>query len=339
MTRAFFISLVFHAIIVVLLIVGLPHLARDPLTQIDQTQIVELVELSDETTSLANTPAKEVKPVETPPPPTPKPEPAPEPKPAPKPKPEPVAPPPPPAPEPEPVPEPEPEPVPVPEPPEPQPVPVPEPEPTPEPVPEPAPEPEPVPEPEPAPEPQPEPKKEVFKPPPPPTKPKVPKKVLEAEAKKPPPPKEQAKPKDDFDSLLNAVNDLEKKEDATPAPSQPAPSRPSNTGGRISDKLTMTEMDAVKYHFERCWAYNQVGGIDSMRVPVVVRAASDGRVLSAKAQLDARYASDPTYRAFAASAERSTMRCTPMPIPGGKFDVFADGFILNYNSNGLDGFR
>jgi outer membrane biosynthesis protein TonB len=318
MTRAFFISLAFHAIIVALLIVGLPSLRRDP-EVIEAVQIVELVEVSDETTSLAETPAAETKPVEAPPAPKP-PEPKPEPKPEPAP--------PPPAPEPEPEPEPEP----VPEPPEPQPIPVPEPEPEPVPEPEPEPEPEPAPEPEPEPEPepQPEPQKEVSKPPPPPPKPKVPEAVLKAEREQPKP-----KTKDAFDSLLDAVNQLDKQ----PSPSTPqtATAKPTNTGGRISQKLTMSETDAISHHVSRSWNYNQGGrGIEHLQVMVSVTVNPDGSVSAARAQRDSRFAGDPLYAALASSAERAVLRASPLPIPRDKFDVFADGFSLRFTPQGID---
>ncbi|WP_313412469.1 hypothetical protein, partial [Rhodospirillum rubrum] len=221
--------------------------------------------------------------------------------------------------------------------------PPPEPEPTPEPIKE-----QPKPKPEP---PKPEPPKPV---PPKVVPPKVEPKPAEKKAEtKPVEKKAEKKPekkKDDFDSLLSAVNQLEKKvekpgkgkqadaasteEEATP---QPQAARPTNQGGRISNTLTMSEIDSIRYHVEQRWNYNQGGrGVEGMSVDVQVSINPDGSVARAKALRDPAFAGDAVYKALADSAERAVMRASPLPVPRDKFDMFADGFTLRFAPTGIN---
>jgi len=326
MTRGVIISGVLHVAILLFAWLGLPHVLRQPPER--QPLVVELVEIGEETTSIAPTPPAPPKPPEPEPKPEPQPKPAPPPQPVPAPTPAPE-------PEPEPVPEPEPEPAPVPAPepppepepepePEPVPAPAPEPEPAPAPEPEPEPEPEPPPEPEPAPEPQPEPEAAEPPPPLPVAKPTAPPRPQRAASPPQPADAARSEPESSDAVMDDLLRDL--------LGGQPAasPTPPSNSGGRLSDRATMTQLDAYKKriadHVRANWRFN-AGGRDvlSMSVEIRVRAQPDGTV--AGVQIlggSGSYGSDPFYTAFADSAQRAVLLSSPLPIPREFYDQLND---------------
>lgn len=335
-------SVVFHAAVVVVGVVGLPFLTREP-PEVEQFVMVVNPQIADITAAPPPAPKKADKP--TPPPakvdsPIPKPEPVPEPpKPQP-PKPEPPAPEPPkppPAPKP---PEPkkeEPKPKP-PEPPkkeEPKPKP-PEPPKKEEPKP---PEPKPPePKPEAKPEPKPEPKKEEPKP-----KPPEPKKE---EAKKPEPPKKEepkktaAKEPDPFDSLLKTVEQMKDSPSSAPPKTDPGPARGSTTSKeaasnqvaqapRISDIATASEREAIRAHVQPHWFLDPgMKGIAQMFAEIRVKVGPDGTVLSAEVVSSAPAGTERQFKAFAESARRAVLKSSPIPIPPGKYDTFKDMILV-----------
>jgi len=334
MTRGVIISGVLHVAILLFAWLGLPHVLRQPPER--QPLVVDLVEIGEETTSLTPTPPTppkpepkpEPQPKPTPPPPPPQPEPAPTPAP-----PEPAPTPAPPSPEPEPVPVPVPDPVPAPEPPpppepepEPEPAPAPEPEPAPAPEPEPVPEPEPEPppEPEPAPEPQPEPEAAEPPPPLPVTKPTAPPRPQRAAPPPQPAAASQSEPESSDAVMDDLLRDLLGGQPAT------APATPSNSGGRLSDRATMTQLDAYKKriadHVRANWRFN-AGGRDvlSMSVEIRVRVQPDGTVTGVQILGGSgSYGADPFYTAFADSAQRAVLLSSPLPIPREFYDQLND---------------
>lgn len=330
-------SVILHVAVVVVGLVGLPFLTRDP-PEVEQFVMVMNPQIADVTAAPPPAPKKADKP--TPPPakvdsPTPKPEPVPEPpKPQP-PKPEP------PAPEP-------PKPQPAPKPPEPkkeEPKPKPpeppkkeEPKPKPEAKPEPKPAAKPEPKPEAKPEPKPEAKKEEPKPNPPEPK--------KEEAKKPEPPKKEepkktaAKEPDPFDSLLKTVEQMKDKPGSAPPKTDPGPARGSTTSTehasnqvqqapRISDIATASEREAIRAHVQPHWFLDPgMKGISQLFVEIRVQVAPDGTVQSAKVVNAAPPGTERQFQAFAESARRAVLKSSPIPIPGGKYDTFKDMVLV-----------
>jgi outer membrane biosynthesis protein TonB len=225
------------------------------------------------------------------------------------------------------------------------------PEPTPEP-----PKPEPpkvVEQPKPEP-PKPEPPKPVAAPPPPPPPP-PPVPTLKAELPPPPPPPPKPKPaptppktqKQNFD--LDAVlKDLTKPKPqaAAPAPTPPAPQQQAaaprastNAPSNPTLPVSMTEMDAIRRHVERCWN-PPVGAKDSDKLVIDVKVSldPDGTVRDARAVDQGRMRGDEYFRAAAESAERAVRRCSPLPIPRQKYDQFRD-FTLVFSPREMLGVR
>lgn len=228
---------------------------------------------------------------------------------------------------------------PAPTPPAPEPVAVPkQPEPEPKPEPKPEPEPEPVVKPEPKPEPEPEPKPE-------------PEKVAKPEVKPPPRPRKKPEPppEDDFASVLKTVENLKSK----PRPKEPekpkkpeksfdesiedvlkkhSSSDPAPRKQRVSSldpgqKMSMSEIDALRRQIERCW--NPPAGApeaENLVVEVALIIGPDGRVQQAQIVDASRMYRDSYYRAAAESVLRAVKHpsCTPLKLPSDKYDLWRE---------------
>lgn len=214
-----------------------------------------------------------------------------------------------------------------------------EPEPKPEP-----PKPQP-PKPEP-PKPEP-PKPEPPKPEPPKPEPPKPEPVKEEPAKEEPKPspkppvsrpanikpapqtaeetKPETKPTDrSFDNVLKNVLQTKPAEEAKTDPNatRTEPTRQqAQPDARIGDKLTATELDAVRGAVQRCWAA-PVGArdIETMVAEIRVTMAPDGAVQKAEVLDSGRYSRDPVFRTLADSARRALLRCRTLPLPADKYE-------------------
>lgn len=171
-------------------------------------------------------------------------------------------------------------------------------------------------------------KPEPAKPSPAPDKPKVDDRkalddLISGEAKKNEKPKD--KPKDEsksFDSLLKNLS----KNEAQPTPANEnmkADDGPvSGSPGIVSDKLTISEEDALRRQIEQCWNI-PTGAKDaqSMIVEVRVEVNPDKTVRSAEIVPNSQM-SDPFYRAAAESARRAILnpKCSPLMLPDGRED-------------------
>jgi len=175
---------------------------------------------------------------------------------------------------------------------------------------------------EPKPEPpKPEPKKEEKKPEPKKEEPK------KEEPKKEPPKKEPPKkepekkePERSFDSVLK---NLEKLKDNTPAPPTPEKTEtevaetPQSLAPSKSDRLTISEEDAVRRAISQCW-FVDAGAKDAhnQRVEIRVWMNPDRTVR------DARIERSTADRATTDRALRAVLnpRCQPLPLPAEQYD-------------------
>ena len=188
---------------------------------------------------------------------------------------------------------------PKPEPPKPKPVkaPPPPPPPKPEAVAPPPPEPEPAPKPEPpkavveAPAPLPKPKQ----------KPEPAEKPVKPERKSPPPP-------DQFASVLKTIEKLKTTAAAPQAKTAETSSRPAPPNFDAAAPITISQIDAIRRHFEKCW--NIPAGAreaENLLVDIKVELDPDAMVQRAEIVDRARMATDPFYRAAAESALRAVL--------------------------------
>jgi outer membrane biosynthesis protein TonB len=199
-----------------------------------------------------------------------------------------------------------------------------EPEPAPEP---PAPEEtappkdEPMP-PEPQPQPEPEPKPEPPKPQPP----RIP----------PPPPKPQPpKPKkNDMAQLQELLKNLQKKKPAESAPPSASDAESRNQTAAVSTRATMTELDAIRHHFESCWRIDPgQEGLENLSAEIRVVIGADGSVKQAVILDTARYFTDSKFKTFANNARIAVLGCSGVPITPENYEQLKE-MTLNFSPQG-----
>ena len=213
---------------------------------------------------------------------------------------------------------------------EPQEAPTPTPETQPEP-PKPAEEQKPAEEPTPKPEPAP--------PPPPPQKPEP---VAPPAPKVPPPPPKPQPPKpkkDDMAQLEQLLKNMEKQQSQKPQ-GQTKPQAPEDVGSHndvpnVSDRATMTELDAIRQKFESCWSIDPgEQGIENLSAEIRVFISTDGTVQHADILDTARYFADPQFRTFANRARIAVLSCKGIPISPDHYNELKD-MVLNFSPQGL----
>ena len=318
-------SVLMHALVLILAVVGIPGERRleDTPEQMITVELAPIItEKSQAPAPRAPAPAKpepaKSQPKPTPPPP-PAPAPAPKPEPAPQPKPEP---------KPE-LPKPEPKPVPKPAP-KPEPVETPAPKPEPKPEPKPVPKPAPKPEPEPVAKPEPKPVPKPAPPKPQPAKPQA------AAAAKPAAAKAQQAPaqpqnRDDFaNSILQTLSQ------SKPATVADAPDAKPGvaSGGDLSQMLTQGEFDALRRQIGQCWNF-PAGAPNPDRLVVRMRViVNPDRTVQTAEILPADMATeaDPFYRVAKESARRAVLssQCNPLALPPAKYNLWKT-FVLTFD--------
>jgi outer membrane biosynthesis protein TonB len=218
----------------------------------------------------------------------------------------------------------------------------PEPEPpVPTPVPPPSAEIPPPPELPKPPEPKPAPPQPVLKPEPKPEPPKPAEKVEVPKPKeKPEPPQQIAKnePKPEqkkydpgqFEALLKnlSAQPTAPSPDAPPQRPRVASAKPSSQPrAPIGSQLSASEMDLIREQIARCWNV-PAGARDAKDLVVEIRVVvdPDGTVRQATIVDQARFGSDPFFRAAAESARRAFFNpmCRPLHLPPEKYAIWKD---------------
>jgi len=196
------------------------------------------------------------------------------------------------------------------------------------------PKPQPAEAPAPAPKPAPPPPKQVaqVQPPRPLEKPKPPPELVKDEPK--PPQKEKYNPAL-FQSLLKNLATEQ------PSPSEEGRPQPDKSAGRFSAQpkaplgaqLSASELALIREQIARCWNV-PAGARDAKDLVIEIRVvvAPDGSVQQATIVDQSRYASDPVFRAAAESARRALFNplCTPLHLPPDKYDIWKD-MVVNFN--------
>ena len=202
------------------------------------------------------------------------------------------------------------------------------------------------------PAPKPEPKPEVKAPPPPETRvvpdPPAPKpiepRVDVRPRTKPEPPSKTAR----FDAgKISVLIDKSRKEkpeeaEAEDAPKkflQPPPVAESPVRqAAIGNRLTVSEVDAIRYQIEQCWNV-PAGARDARDLVIRVRISlkPDGSLRAPPEILDRERMNDGFFRAAAESARRAVQRCTPLKnLPTAKYDRWQE-ITLTFNPRDMLG--
>ena len=148
-------------------------------------------------------------------------------------------------------------------------------------------------------------------------------------------PKSKEKPKEnDFDSLLkNLAPDAEESKPKEKSIDDILEDTTSGQIARLSDQLSISELDAFKYQLEPCW--NVPAGAkyaEDLAVEVRVLMNRDGTVNKAGVLDRGRYNRDSAFRAAADSALRALRnpRCSPLKLPMDKYQQWKS-IIINFD--------
>ncbi len=204
-----------------------------------------------------------------------------------------------------------------------------------EPKPQPKPEDKPVPEPQ-KPKPEPEPKAEPVAPAPK-EKPKPPVPPKKPEEKKKPEKKPDKKKTNAFDSVLKNLEEIEKTVPDAVNEDKTSDNAPEQQVGEIGDKLTISELDAIRRQLQMCWhpPAGAKGAQDMPIIPVRLFLNIDGSVREARL-VEKGQMGDAFYRAVAESALRAVKdpQCNPLKLPAEKYEQWKD-MTINFNPKDL----
>ncbi len=143
--------------------------------------------------------------------------------------------------------------------------------------------------------------------------------------------KVERKQQDDLASVLKSVEDTAKSEESR-KPTEKRVENPSKTRAESQTynaalPLSMSEKDAIREQFKRCW--NPPAGAkdaSNLIVTLDIKLNADGSVTDVKlAQDSSRYNSDSFFRAAADSAMRAVHECSPLKnLPADKYGSWND---------------
>jgi len=118
----------------------------------------------------------------------------------------------------------------------------------------------------------------------------------------------------------------EKKDKAAePASGEPAPDQPQQRTPKASDRLTASQIDAIRHQLQQCWNV-PAGARDAANlvVEIAVRLNRDGSVRHAEIATTERM-DDSFYRAAAESALRAVRICSPLEgLPVEKYESWRE---------------
>ena len=157
-----------------------------------------------------------------------------------------------------------------------------------------------------------------------PEKPKPKQEEPKKEDKKKPDPDTQEQ---DFSSLLK---NLDTQQETAEKPAEQdmmttAPAAETPSAGEVGDRVTMSELDALRQQLAQCWSLTASSGAaeaENLIIEVRIVANPDRTVQQASVVDQSRYMSDPFFAAAADSAVRAVNnpRCSPLKLPEGKYD-------------------
>ncbi len=176
--------------------------------------------------------------------------------------------------------------------------------------------------------------------------PKPEKKKEEVKPKeKPKPPKqevtkvEKKKEEQDFNSLLKNLTPDVKEEQPVESVETADSSSLDSAIAQLSDRLTMSEMDALRHQLGQCWNLGASAGgayAEELKVEVRVVIGRDRVVQSANVVDMGRYNRDSAFRAAAEAALRALKnpQCTPLKLPPDKYNEWKNA-VINFDPSDM----
>jgi outer membrane biosynthesis protein TonB len=136
--------------------------------------------------------------------------------------------------------------------------------------------------------------------------------------------------KKNFDKKMAAL--IKRQSNPTPQKMQRAP---------IGEKLTISEIDAIKQQIERCWLVPAAIGakdVEKMVVQIRIKLNPDGRLRESRITDRFRLETNATYKAVAESALRAIRnpRCSKFNLPLAKYEIWRD-IVLQFNPGEMVG--
>ena len=112
------------------------------------------------------------------------------------------------------------------------------------------------------------------------------------------------------------------------------------TPTQLGINLSISEIDAIRRHFERCW--NIPSGareVGDLATEIKVRFNKEGNVIDARIVNISRMKRDRYFRTAAESALRAVLnpRCQNAPLPQDKFDKWKN-LTLNFDPKSIIGY-
>ncbi len=149
----------------------------------------------------------------------------------------------------------------------------------------------------------------------------------------PTPPKAKPTPQVTVESILKSVEKAKPRTEPDKAEKviKELAQAPKPVTTSLDNKMTMSEIDAVRRQIERCWNV-PAGAKDAKNLVVDIHVVMnpDGTVREATVVDQARLQSDGFFRAAAESARRAIYLCQPLRLPPEKYSLWQD-MTLSFN--------
>ena len=153
--------------------------------------------------------------------------------------------------------------------------------------------------------------------------------------------KELKKKPNQLQSVLKSIEEIKRDfNDKKKKKKEDTESDEKVTPTKLGINLSISEIDAVRRHFEKCW--NIPSGareVGDLATEIRVRFNKDGNVIDARIVNISRMKRDKFFRTAAESALRAVLnpRCKNAPLPQDKFDKWKN-LTLNFDPKSIIGY-
>ena len=153
--------------------------------------------------------------------------------------------------------------------------------------------------------------------------------------------KELKKKPNQLQSVLKSIEEIKRDfNDKKKKKKEDTESDEKVTPTKLGINLSISEIDAVRRHFEKCW--NIPSGareVGDLATDIRVRFNKDGNVIAARIVNISRMKRDKFFRTAAESALRAVLnpRCKNAPLPQDKFDKWKN-LTLNFDPKSIIGY-